>query len=393
MRRPFKISILAPLVGALIASSGAVATAAPICARASNGSQACGGFGPAISVEVSEAAGLGRIATTRDGKLGAVLQRDEGTVALLDLSAARPEVVGRYGTARQSLDGDLAFSDDGRWLFYARQTRQYDLEGIHVLDVSDPSAPLLVHHAPGGGAYRVEYFEDEGGTGWVILLDAVSGMVVYRLESTTGQLVPVHVSALPALKVGGPASAGIAIDRKDPQLKKPLAYITTGETGLEIFDFSDPASPVLLGSWSEVGLAEVEVKATGRNRTVYAASEYWFTKDLRPEVLVLDASDPSKIQLKKRIHLGGDAAALEDAERMQGMTIKGGSIFVAHSRLGLIAASLTGRYRGSLRVVGEVNAAAGVQGVPYAMDVEIHKGALLVSDAATGLLTRTTFGR
>src|SRR5688572_2887908 len=130
------------------------------------------------AIEVSKAGGLGRVEL--HGDLAAVLQRDEGIVALVDVSnRARPRVVGRYDDgATQSLDGDLAFSSDGRWLFYARQTVQFSRDGLHVIDVSDPKQPTLRVYQPGGGALRVAHYDD-GTDEWVVLMDAVTGMVVY----------------------------------------------------------------------------------------------------------------------------------------------------------------------------------------------------------------------
>ncbi|MDQ4025645.1 MAG: hypothetical protein M3217_09190, partial [Actinomycetota bacterium] len=179
------------------------------------------GFQPISDTVVSEAAGLGQIEIR--GEVGAVLQRDEGIVALLDVSDLdRPKVVGRYDDdAQRSLDGDLAFSDDGKWLFYARQTEQFSKDGIHVLDVSDPSAPRLATYQPQGGSFRIAYYATEGAE-WVISLDAIHGLVINRFERTSGQLVPIHVDPLPAGKVGGPASAGLAVVPKDPMSGKPL---------------------------------------------------------------------------------------------------------------------------------------------------------------------------
>ena len=173
-------------------------------------------------LEVSKDAGLGQIEL--HGKIGAVLQRDEGAVALLDLkNPAKPKVLGRYDDdIADSFDGDLAFSDDGRWLIYARQTHQFSKDGLHVLDVSDPKAPRLAFYQPQGGAFRVAYYKD-GSDEYVVSMDAVTGLVVNRFESTTGALVPVYADPLPIIrKVGGPASAGILIEKKDPKTKKPL---------------------------------------------------------------------------------------------------------------------------------------------------------------------------
>jgi hypothetical protein len=335
------------------------------------------------SLEVSKEAGLGRLEL--HGKLAAVLQRDEGAVALVDVSnPAKMTVLGRYDDdIPDSFDGDLAFSDDGKWLFYARQTHQFSRDGIHVLDVTDPKAPSLAHYQPQGGTLRIAYFKGAGGE-WVFSLDAIHGLVVNRFVPEAGALVPVHVDALPALKVGGPASGGLFIERKDPDLGVPLLYAATGTTGVEIFDISDPAAPVLLGSWNGVGLAEVEVVATKKGRTIYGATEYWFDKSTEPRVVVLDATDPEAIDLED---VGGLACAPDDRWRAQGMALHGTDLYAAYSNAGLIAFDGwdgPGELLPLPNTTG--NEAAGVMGVPYLFDVEATGSRVFATDAATGML-------
>lgn len=336
------------------------------------------------SLEISEDAGLGRIDI--HGDLAAVLQRDEGIVSLVDISVpADPIILGRFDDdARQSLDGDLAFSSDGRWLFYARQTVQFFKDGIHVLDVSDPTAPRHASYQPGGGSLRVGYFDD-GTNEWVVALDAITGFVVYRFEPTSGVLIPVHISPLPGLKVGGPASAGIQI-LQDPILKKPLMYAATGKTGVEVFDFSDPTNPELLGSWGDMGLAEIEVKVSGKKRTIYGASEYWFDKTQEPVVIELNASELSKIKGFRTFRTGAEP---DDRFRVQGMALSGTTVVAAHSELGVVA--FTPRVGHGLQLAtfdDKRNSAAGVFGDGnYSFDIELRKGLAYVTDAATGTLT------
>ena len=361
---------------ALIASALFLSVVAPsgVVARTQDGA--------ASSRRISEVGGLGRIETS--GSTGAVLQRDEGIVTLLDLKGdGAPKPLGSYDDdAKDSLDGDLAFSDDGKWLFYARQTVQFSKDGLHVLNVSDPKAPTLASYAPGGGAYRVEYYRDDGGA-WVVLLDATAGLVIYRFDPTTGTLVQVFTDALPQLKVGGPASAGIYIDRKDAATGAPLMYITTGKTGLQVYDLTDPMDPPIVGAWSEVGLAEVEVVDSASKRTVFAATEYWFDKSIVPEVIALDATKLDSIAEKKRFATG----IPDEFQRLQGMAVSGGRLYVAASARGLLTFRLNGRAAGTWVKKGTPNPEAGVAGSPYVMDVEVKRGRILVTDAATGVLT------
>lgn len=362
--------------------------AAPACRPSLKAkSQQCG-LKQVASVAISDEAGLGRIEFHK--LQGAVLARDEGVVTMLDMSDPdKPRTLGSYDdNIPDSYDGDLAFSDDGKWLFYARQTHRFSKDGLHILDVSDPETPSLHAYLPAGGAFRVGYYE-KGGTGWIYLLDAIVGLAVYRFDPATGATVPVHVDALPELKVGGPASAGIYIDRKDPATGAPLMYVTTGKTGVQIFDISDPGAPVELGSWGEMGLAEVEVIATKKRRLLYVAPEYWFDKNLPSEVVVLDATDPAKIsRVGSFAALGEHPSDPMDIYRLQGMTVSGRTLYVAHSSLGLIGFDTkSGKVVDILKVGGKKNPSADVMGAPYAIDVESYSRRIYVTDGATGRVT------
>ena len=318
------------------------------------------------------------------GEIAAVLQRDEGIVSLVDVSdPARPKVLGRYDdNATQSLDGDLAFSTDGRWLFYARQTVQFSRDGLHVIDVSDPKQPTLGLYQPAGGALRVAHFDD-GTTEWVVVMDAIAGMVVYRFDPLTGVLAPVHVSPLPALKVGGPASAGLVIQR-DPITKKPLLYASTGETGVEVFDFSDPTAPALLGAWSDVGLAEIEVLVKGKKRFIYAATEYWFDSASKPHVYELDATNLGKITRRRILSVG---CKTDDSQRVQGMALAGADLYVANSTAGLPVFFGKNSLRFTPVQRANQNAEAGYLGDFYVFDVEVAGSYVYATDAANGYLT------
>ena len=332
------------------------------------------------SMEVSKTGGLGSIDV--NGKIAAVVERDEGTVALVDLN--KMKVIGRYeDEVDGSLDGDVSFSDDGDWVFYARQTSNFDEDGIHVLNVTNRTSPSMTMYHPAGGAYRIEYYKDEAGAEWVVVLDAIDGLVVYRFVRESGTIVKVFQDAAPALKVGGPASAGVFIVRKDPKSGDPLMYVTTGMTGLQVYDMSDPTQPVIVGEWSDVGLADVKVKNANGKRLVYAGTEYWFEPTIEPAVVVLDATKLDDIKKVGERKLGVPA---EDTWRVQGLVIRK-RLFVAHSHAGLVEFNRRGRIMGVASLPKPVNEQAGYQATPYAMDVVVHRGTLLLTDAATGYLS------
>lgn len=334
------------------------------------------------SVAVSETGGLGRLEI--HGNKAAVLQKDEGAVAIVDLSNPdRPEVMGRYEDGAQgSLDGDLAFSHDGDWVIYARQTRTFSRDGIHILDVSDPAAPSLAFYQPQGGASRVLYHRDEAGE-WVVVLDAITGFVVNRFDPATGALVPVYGSPAPAGKVGGPASAGLALEQTE---EGTLLYVTTGRTGLEIYDFTNPADPALVGSWSEeAGLAEVESVTRAGRRLVYVATEYWFATNMRPQVIVLDATNLDDIREVARWDFRPEPDVLW---RIQGMDSMGTMLVAAHSHAGVVVFDPRGaaKLRSDSFATPRITEASG-PATPYAFDVEVAGRFIYVTDAGSGRLT------
>lgn len=338
------------------------------------------GMEAADSVQVTKQGGLGSIDIK--GKVAAVVERDEGTVALVDLGKMR--VIGRYeDDVQDSLDGDVAFSDDGDWVFYARQTSDFDEDGVHVLDVTDRSQPNRTMYLPGGGSYRLEYYQDDAGE-YVVVLDAIDGLTVNRFVRESGSLVRVFQDAAPALKVGGPASAGVFIVRKDPISGTPLMYVTTGQTGLQVYDMTDPTAPQIVGEWSDVGLADVKVRTRNGRRLVYAATEYWFDKTIPPAVVVLDAT---KLDAIEKVGERKIKVPVDDTWRAQGLVVRP-RLFVAYSHAGLIEFNRRGRLRGVAAIPTSVNEPAGYQSTPYVMDVAVRRGMLYITDAASGRLTR-----
>lgn len=356
---------------------------------------------PLGSVEVSASKGIGQIEVR--GGLAAVVQREDGLVALVDVSdPAAPRVLGRYdgNTGRPELDdpfdGDVVFSWDGRFVFYGRQTHDFSNDGLHAIDVSDPALPQRVAYAPGGGTLRVAYHRS-GEEEYVITADAVLGITVFRFVRTAagGGLIPVHVDAQPALKVGGPASAGLVVEPNDPALGIPLLYVTTGSTGLQVFDFSDPVEPVQLGAWSASGLADLEVVATPSGRTLYAATEYWFAASTVPRIVVLDATNLGAIVERQRFSPGEPDYGSGVNWRVQGLDFAEGRLYVAHSHggVGVIdACCLLDPPRGATTDLGDGNTAGEFPTIaPYAMDVEVAGGVVFVTDASTGRLSTFRF--
>lgn len=356
------------------------------------GTSACG-LAVVGAVDVSAELGLGQVAV--HGDLAAVVQRDEGRVALVDLAdPTAPTVLGSYdgGTGQSSLDhpldGDVAFSDDGTLLFHARQTSDYSNEGLHVLDVSDPSAPVLTDLAPQGGMLRVAHAQ-VGDAELVATMDAVNGLTIFEVVRTPvgARVVPVHVDPLPALKVGGPASAGLEFVVDDPVTGGAVLVASDGVEGLHLYDVSDARNVSILGAWGDQGLAAVAVEFRDGRRLVHAATEYWFDETTPPEIITLDTTDPTAITEVTRRNLGDYGGDL--AWKLGGLELVDGELVVAHGHAGLISIDpATGEVLRGLTALGTPS-------VPhptytflgwYAMDVTAAGDHLVVTDAVTGEL-------
>lgn len=342
----------------------------------------------AVDVSVT---GLGQLDTHDD--LAAVVLRDEGRVALVDLSdPAAPTVVGSYdgGTGQAALDhpldGDVAFSADGSLLFHARQTSDWSNEGLHVLDVTDPTNPVRVDLAPQGGMLRVATAV-VGATELVATLDAVAGLTLFEVVRTPlgASVVPLYADVLPALKVGGPASAGLAFDLAEDG--SALLVATDGTEGLHLYDVTDPADVAVVGGWDGQGLAAVAVEHRDGRRLVHAASEYWFDATTPPELLTLDATDPGAVTEVARRNLGGHDGSL--AWKLGGLVLWDGELFVAHGHAGVVALEpASGSLPRATTDLGEPARPHPTYGflARYAMDVAVHGDHVLVTDAVTGEL-------
>lgn len=345
--------------------------------------------------------GLGQVAVHDD--MAAVVQRDDGVVALLDLAdPSAPAVLGRYdgGTGvadlDHPLDGDLVFSADGQVLLHARQTSDWSNEGLHVLDVSDPTSPTRTDLVAQGGMLRVAYGRMADGTELVATLDATHGLTVLQLVRTPlgPRVVPLHVDPMTPLGVGGPASAGLEIVPDDPVFGVPTMYVSTGTDGLVVLDLSVPAAPRELARWGDAGLAAIAVQhvtdgADGDHVLVHAAAEYWFEPATAPflRTIRIDADGTAR-EVAKRVVAARD---LSVRWKLGGMALVDGGLALAHGHGGLVVIDPAD---------GQVLAATTDLGSPaglredlggtawYAMDVTpAGEDLLLATDAVTGTLT------
>lgn len=138
--------------------------------------------------------------------------------------------------------------------------------GLHIVDISDPSAPVLT------GSYMtagVTNDVDLSGN-YAFLADSLRGLLIIDISD------PANPDSVGRYATAGPAWA-LDIDNN-------LAYIACGMAGLEIVDISNPASPSLLTSFA----------AAGEPKDVYVAGDYAYIASFWDGGLqILDVSTPA----------------------------------------------------------------------------------------------------
>jgi len=138
--------------------------------------------------------------------------------------------------------------------------------GLHVVDVSDPTRPRRV------GGY------DTKGKAWRV---AVSGQYAYVADDTAGlQIIDVSDPVNPQ-QVGGYDTRGSALG---VAVSGSYAYVADGISGLQVIDVSDPVNPQLVGWQGTFGLA---VNVAVRDPYVYVAVGHGLLQ-------VFDVSNPAR---------------------------------------------------------------------------------------------------
>ncbi len=200
-----------------------------------------------------------------------------------------PSIIGNYdtpGSARDiAVEGDLAFVADM-------------LNGLQVIDISDPANPVLV------GNY------DTPGWSWSV---AVSGNHAFVADRNSGlQVIDISDPT-------NPVSAGV-YDTPNyaygVAIAGDMAYVANFTAGLIVIDVSDPTNPTLAGSYDTPGIAY----------NVAIAGDFAYVADDSSGLQVIDISDPTTPLLAGSYNTPGAA---------QGVDVAGDFAFVADASFGL----------------------------------------------------------
>lgn len=230
-----------------------------------------------------------------DGDFAYLIVGAQGLLVIDVSDPTAPIEVGSHSTRGYA----QAIAFDGDRAFVANRS-----DGLTVLDVSDPMRPVEVGNL------------DTPGSAWDV---AVVDDLAFVADSQGGlQVVDVSRPGSPSL-VGMHNTTAFA---KSVSVDAGVAYVAMGDAGLELVDVSEPASPSRLGSIKTFGEANGVAVADG---TAFVAAGYG-------GVRILDVHDPAEPVEIGFISTAGEA---------MGLTLVGGALYVAEATDGLSVYSVS----------------------------------------------------
>ncbi|MBT7082323.1 MAG: hypothetical protein HN929_12835, partial [Chloroflexi bacterium] len=278
-----------------------------------------------------------------------------------------------------SADGNTAYVSDGSY-------------GLKIMDVSDPSNPLLKGSLDTAGSVRAVALSADGNTAYVA--DRYSGLQIVDVSdssnpqplavfdtnerarnislSADGNIVYVAVrsSGLQAINISDPANPALvgtfATDAHGVTLSADggTAYVASVDSGLQIIDIRDPANLQLLGSFDTSGEAH-DVVLSADGDTAYIA-------DAGSGLQIIDVRDPANPLLQGSFDTSGRAYDVA-------LSTDGSVVYVADNNSGLQVIDI--RDPASPVLIEHFNTDGAAIGITLGVDGNLA----YVADASVGL--------
>ena len=140
-------------------------------------------------------------------------------------------------------------------------------EGLLIIDISEPTTPA-----------KVGQFDDDSGFAYDVY---VLGSYAYVADWSDGlEIIDISDPTAP-MKVGQFYDGGLA---NSVYVSGLYAYVADGDDGLEIVDISDPTTPVEVGQFND---------GSGSAKSVYVSGSYAYVAEGGAGLSILDISDPT----------------------------------------------------------------------------------------------------
>src|SRR3989344_5676070 len=205
--------------------------------------------------------GRGSISFAGSASISNAVRVTKGT---LSADAPSPTLVGTYNTSGNA----FAVYVSGRYAYVADDSAT-TTAGLNIIDVSNPSTPVLVgrYNTAGNRVYSV-YVSGK----YAYIANVDSGLLILDISNPSS---PVSVGSY---NTSG-ASSGIYVSGK-------YAYVADSDSGLQIINVSDPTSPTLVGTYDTPG------GNSGAN-SVVVSGKYAYVADDSSGYEIIDISNPS----------------------------------------------------------------------------------------------------
>lgn len=189
-------------------------------------------------------------------------------------------------------------------------------DGLRIVDVSDPAAPVDVGHGPcehadGGEIYNDVKLIAAGGRRFAVLASDQAGAVVWDVTTPSAPAIVAHL---------GTAEPGEGAAVHTLFLDGGRAYLANLRRGLEIWDLTAPAAPVKLG---ELALAGAPDGAFLHD--LYVEGDRAYLNYWSAGLVIVDVADPAAPRV-----LGRFAGYGETTSHSSWVTTVGGRRIAAH---------------------------------------------------------------
>lgn len=292
---------------------------------------------------------------------------------------SHPQVLGSYNALTGS---DIEISSDNRLAFFATQrnclteiagnlaTNEDPLDvlprGIHIVDVSDPTAPELVWYQPlpVNGPHTITYFEsgsrefliastydlyEDPGTQQLRTLAATQRVLIFEIMrdpvggTDNAILVPVNTFFLTDRASGDRLYfPHDAIPQVHPLTGQTLLYVAYWDKGLQLVDMSNLAAPLsVVDEFTEFSPSSHnaihQVRAFDEligDRHVTVTEPEIISADETGQFTILDTTDPTRITKLGHWTLPGELTVSNLDYSPHNFVLGDGKIFLAHNHAG-----------------------------------------------------------
>lgn len=270
------------------------------------------------------------------GSYGFTADVDGGVYIFSLADPLKPVLTGKFSLpGNVGGDRSVEATDDAEWVVLGTEAIDCGNHvnpfgpGLYLLDVRDKANPKLADYVPDSGVHSVTIHAVDG-VDYVVTLGAdAAGKNIRKIDRAAARFVD----------VGSVAISHDASIYDDPLLGKPVLYVT-GSTSLMVYDFSDPASLVPLGSWSPPNLKEkshyvhaVAMDIVEGHRILALESEDW--QDNPSPLWIVDATNfDDMTHVTTWYNPGNHSANAGGAQTLAFSThnprIENGTLYLAH---------------------------------------------------------------